>query len=46
MYAHVSYSRSLPEPLPQAGEEVTFQRVGEIIGMVDKNSDGEIDFDE
>jgi hypothetical protein len=30
----------------QAGEEVTFQRVGEIIEMVDKNSDGEIDFNE
>ncbi len=30
----------------KSGEEVSFARVGEIIAMVDKNSDGQIDFEE
>jgi hypothetical protein len=29
-----------------AGEEVSFNRVGEIVQMIDKNQDGMIDFDE
>lgn len=29
-----------------AGEEVSFNRVGEIVGMIDKNQNGMIDFEE